>query len=91
MRLAGQRIVDDIARERADHGAVARRLGVEIIGRRDARRLRHVLHDDGRLAQNVFGQVFGQEPRAEIVVVAGRKAGNQPNVLALIKIRGAGG
>src|SRR4029077_6469516 len=61
-------------------------LGVEVIGGGDARRLRHVLDDDGRLAGKIFRQIFDQKPGAEIVVVARREAGDQAELLVLVKV-----
>ena len=52
----------------------------------DARRLRHVLHDDGGLSGNVPLQMLGEEARADVVVAADRMAADQTDLLALVEI-----
>jgi hypothetical protein len=37
-------------------------------------------------ARDVFGQVFGKQARAEVVVVPGREAGDETYLLVLIEI-----
>src|SRR4029453_14394268 len=62
------------------------RLGVEKVGRRDARRLRQVLHDDGRLSGDVLGQVSGEEAAGEVVVVADPVADDHPELLVAVEL-----
>jgi hypothetical protein len=86
--LAAEQCADrEIAREAADDGAVARGLGVDVVGGDDARRLRHVLHDDGRLAGDVSRQVLHQQAAADVIVVADGVADDQANLLVLVEIR----
>ncbi len=68
--LAHARLARQVAREGAEHGAVPRRLGEKKIGRGNARRRRHVLDDDGRLARYVLGEVAREEASSQIVVVS---------------------
>src|SRR5712675_1350320 len=56
-RGSASRLAWHVARERSEHRAVSWGLGVEKIGRGNARRRRHVLHDDRGLAGDVLGQV----------------------------------
>ena len=84
--LSHHRLAGEIARERADHGAVARRHVGDEIGGDDARRLRHVLHDDGGLSGNVPLQMFGEKARADVVVAADRMPADQTDLLALVEI-----
>ena len=47
----------------------------------------HVLRDDVGIAGNVFGQVLGQQPRAQIIVAAGGDADHHLDGLALVEVR----
>ena len=84
---AHQRLAREVAREGSDHGAVARRLPIDVVGRDDARRLRHVLDDDGRLPGDMFRQESGEEAGADVVVVADRVTDDQAQLLVLVEIR----
>ena len=84
--LPHQLLIGDVARERPDHAPVRRRLAVNIIGRRDAGGPDHVLDDDRRLSGNVFRQVFREQPRADVVVVADLVAGDQAHLPVAVEI-----
>src|SRR5215208_5042933 len=86
VRLSDQRLRYEIARERSQYRAVARRLTVDEIGGRDGGGLRHVLDDDCRMAWDVFLQIFCEKPRADIGVAADRMSDDQPYLLALVEI-----
>ena len=89
VRKLHHRLARQVARDRAEHGAVARRTHIDVIRRRQRRRLRHVLHHDGRLAGQLLGQVFRQQPRAEVVVVADLVADDERKLAALVELRRA--
>jgi len=72
--LAHARLARHIARERCEHRPVPRRLRREEVGGDDARRLRHVLHHDGRLARNVLGEIACEEAPGQIIVVGRRES-----------------
>src|SRR5262249_47852446 len=84
--LTHHRLAREITRERADDGAVARRLGEYVVCRYDARSLRHVLHDDGRPPRDVLGQIPGKQPAADIVVVADGMADDQTDLLVAVEV-----
>jgi len=54
-----------------------------VIGRDQAGRPRHVLHDDGGPAGDVLAQVPGDGPRVGVEAAAGREADDDPDRLAL--------
>ena len=85
--LPHHRLAREIARERAEHRPVLGRLIVQKIGRHDARRLRHVLNDDGRMSRDMFRQVFGQHAPADIIVAADGVADDHADLPALVEIR----
>ena len=69
------------------HGAVARRLRGEPVGRLQADRAGHVAGDDRRLARNVPADMARNEPCAQVVVAAGRGRDQHGQGLAAIEIR----
>ena len=89
VRKLHHRLARQVARDRAEHGAVARRTHIDVIRRRQRRRLRHVLHHDGRLAGQLLGQIFRQQPRADVVVVADLVADHERELAALVELRRA--
>ena len=66
--------------------AVVRRDIGEPVGGIDAAGARHVARHERRIAGNETAHVARQKPRAEIVVVAGRGADDQADLLALVEI-----
>ena len=86
VHLAHQRLARHVARKRSEHRAVAGRLCVEKIGRGDARRRRHVLHDDGGLPGNMLAEVAREEAPGEVVVVAHRMPDDHADLLVLVEL-----
>ena len=80
-----QRCGRDAVGHHAEHRAVARRDVVELVHQREARRARHVLHDRGRIARQVFAEVARQQPRGEIVAAARPGADADLDPLAAIE------
>ena len=62
---------------------------IHVVGGDDAGGLRHVLHHDGRIAGQFLGQVFRQQPRADVVVVADLVADDHLDLPALVEFLGA--
>ena len=62
------------------------RLRVDVVGRHDARGLRHVLDDDGGPSGDVLLQILGEQARADVVVVADRVADDQAHLLVLVEV-----
>jgi hypothetical protein len=62
-------------------------LVVEKIRRRDTGSRGHVLHDDRRLAGNVFGEIACEEARGEIVIVAGGMPDDHPDLLVAVEFQ----
>ena len=73
--------------ERIDHGAVGRRRGGDIAHRIQARRARHVLHDDVRLARDVAADVAREHARVVVVTAARRETDDDADRLAFVEIR----
>ena len=69
----------------ADRGAVERPRGVKLVGHGQRAGARLVLHDDARIAGNVFRQVAGQQPRVDVVARADADADDEPHHLALVE------
>ena len=76
----------DIALHRGDDGAVARRLIGKIVGRREAVRAIHVLHDDQRMAGKILGDVGRDQATEGVVGAARRRADNELDLLALVEV-----
>ncbi len=67
--------------------AVIRRDGVEVVGRAQAARSRHVLHHDRRMARNIAADVPRNQSGAEIVAAAGPVADDQVDGPVALEIR----
>ena len=83
------RLARQVARDAADHAAVARRLQRHVVRGDNAGRLRHVLHDDGGVARQFLGEIARQQPRADVVVVADLVADDHLDLPALVEFLGA--
>ena len=86
VHLAHQGLARHVAGKRSEHRAVAGRLCVEKISRGDARRRRHVLHDDGGLPGNVLAEVSREEPSGKVVVVAYGMPDDHADLLVLVEL-----
>ena len=95
--MAQDRLVRQVAGEGAEGQAVARGEAVKEIRGDDAAGRGHVLHDDGGLAGDMVDHVARQQPRADVVIRAGRMANDHADLLAAVEIldglrgRGRGG
>src|ERR1041385_3295444 len=58
-----------------------------MIDRDHLARARHVLHDECRIAGDMFAQVFSDESRPEVIQIAGRRPDDDANGFALIEQR----
>ena len=79
------RLGDQPGIERVDHGAVGRRRGGDVAHGIQARRARHVLHDDVRLPRDVATDVARQHARIVVVATTGGKPDDDANGLALVE------
>ena len=92
LRIEQRRLVADQRlhrRRRREHGerqAVGRVLGVDLVGRRQRTRARHVGRHHGRLAGQEAAIMPRQHPHIGVVAAAGREAGDQRHGLALVEI-----
>ena len=76
------------ARRHPDHGAVARRHVEHVVGRDQRARARHVLDDDVRIAGDMSGHMSCKQPRPHVVVAAGGRADDDPDLLAFVEFVG---
>ena len=86
VRVLHEGEVGNVAADRAEHGAVLRRLVVEKIGRDQRAGARHVLDDEVRIAGNILAHVARDDPRPG-VVVARRRADDDADLLAAVEVR----
>ena len=76
----------DAAVELREHGAVLRRRVVQMIGRHQAARTRHVLCDDARMAWNETGKMLSDQPAGDIVEAARAEADDERDRPALVEL-----
>src|SRR4029453_13206180 len=68
-----------------DLGAVLRSRTVEMVARDDTAGTRHVLHDDGRVAGNVAGEMLADDAAVEGVAAAWLRPPQDRDGLALVE------
>jgi hypothetical protein len=78
-------MVGQSGKRRADHGAVERPGGVELVGHRQAAGAGLVLDDDARLARNMVGKMARQEARIGVVSRPDPDAHHETHRLAAIE------
>ena len=75
-------------RRHPDHGAVARRHVVHVVGRHQRQGARHLLDDDVRITGDMSDHMHCKEPRPHVVVAAGGRADDDPELLAFVEFVG---
>ena len=85
--IAEQRLERNAALRCADMQAVLGRDIGDVVGHDQAAAARHVAHDHLRLTRQVAAEIFGEQPRVEVVAAAGRETDIDGDVLALVELR----
>ena len=85
-RAAEQRLQDRAGKDRAGHGAVLRRDGIDIPGRAVRSGAAHVLHHDRRIAGDVIAEMAREQPCVGVVAAARRRADHDLELLALVEL-----